>query len=159
MWETTPIRPHSASTSTITSLWFLSHCCSVNFCWNHCHRDKRCSKTAWLLDLSRMKMLFIPHSLSFSPYSLLLLQLQGQRPCLPSISLLCEVTVMATSYVDQNSARRFSTTKWAHKCIQFCLTITMSNFSVKIHSYGLCVHKTGLVREDDLQPFNGKRFL
>lgn len=154
MWKTTPIRSHSASTSTITSLWFLSQCCSVNFCWNHCHSDKRCSKTACLLDLSRMKMLFIPHSPSFSLHSFLLQQHRGQRPRLPSISLL----LMVTSYVDQNSARCYSRTQWAHKCTQFCLTITMSKFSTHIHLYYFYVHKTGMVREHLLQPFNNRCF-
>lgn len=136
VWKTTPIRPCSASPSTITSLWFLSHCCSVDFCWNHCHRDKRCSKTACLLDLSRMKMLFIPHSLSFS-LSFLLQQLQGQRLCLPSISLLCEVTLMATIIRWSKLHDVF----FFHKCPQFCLTITMPVFSGQIHSCDLYVRQ------------------
>lgn len=49
-----------------SSLWFLSHCCSVDFCESHCHRDRRGSKIACLLDLPGMERLYILHSLSFS---------------------------------------------------------------------------------------------
>lgn len=55
---TAPIRPDSPSTFTITALWILSHCCSVNFFSSHCHRDERWSNIDCLLDLPGLETLF-----------------------------------------------------------------------------------------------------
>lgn len=77
MKKRAPTRPYSSSTSTITPLRFLSHCCSVNFCENHCHGDRRYSKIACLLDLPGMERLFYPPLFFLQPF--ILLQLQGQR--------------------------------------------------------------------------------
>ena len=52
-------------------LWFLSRCCSRNFCQNHCHRDRRYSKIASLLDLPGMEEAFYP-PLFFYSLSILL---------------------------------------------------------------------------------------
>lgn len=112
----TPTRPNSPSTSTITSLWFLSHCCSVNFCYSHCHRDRRYSKIACLLDLPGMESLFILHFLSFPLCPFILQQLQGQRPCLPCISR-GNISLVATSYVDQSATRLFSGPINAHSVL------------------------------------------
>lgn len=50
-----------------TSLWFLSHCCSADFCDSHCHRDRRYSKIACLLDLPGVERLYILHSFILFP--------------------------------------------------------------------------------------------
>lgn len=52
---------------TVSTLRFLSLCCSVNLSWSHCHRDGRYFKIACLLDLPWMERLFMFNSLSFSP--------------------------------------------------------------------------------------------
>lgn len=92
-------KPYSSSSSSITSLWFLSDCYSVNFCGNRRQRDRGYSKIVCLLDLPGMERLFILRSLLFCLQPFFFHIAAAVRPdtCLSCISLASRFALTAST--------------------------------------------------------------
>lgn len=84
---------------------------------------------------------FLSSTLFHSSSILLLLQqLQGQRPCLPCISLLSEVTLIVTSYGNQKAQDCFPGRHMGivMDAVVFCWAKTIPKFSLRLHVYDYC---------------------